>query len=110
MKDAPYVKGSSAEKYKWHEIKDPKSWNRVYTYMGGAQLSVEGARWVYAKKDGGHRLFTESGKSIYVMPGWISVEWKGKESLNSNGRTMCNMRSYRCAGKNPERFSCPRRV
>jgi len=78
MVDKPYVEGSPASEYKWHEVQEPESFDRIYTYLGGEQLSFEGVRWVYAKANGGHRLVTQDGESIYVMPGWISVQWKGK--------------------------------
>ena len=51
----------------------------MYHFSSGTELEVWNPKYLHVSESGGHRLFTEDGKSYYIRAceGWY-IEWKAK--------------------------------
>ena len=52
---------------------------RTYIYESGAEFQVKEPTHLHVSETGGHRIFTASGSSFYIRPGWIAIKWTVRE-------------------------------
>lgn len=51
---------------------------RVYVFEGGTRMVIDQPLRLHVSDSGGHRVFSGEGggKSYYVPPRWIAIEWQ----------------------------------
>ncbi len=52
---------------------------REYVYQDRKKLYIPLPTHLHVNKIGGHRVLNEAGRSYYIAPGWLWIEWEAKE-------------------------------
>ncbi len=48
---------------------------RVYNFGSRGFVRIAKPRWLSVSESGGHRIYSEDGKSHYIPSGWIHLSW-----------------------------------
>lgn len=47
-------------------------------------IRIDNPQALNVSKSGGHRIQAENGNGIYIPAGWVKLEWKNKEDVDSS--------------------------
>ncbi len=75
----------TSEEWREYTFLVPISTDKTFSFVVKEhKMRIERPQALNVSKSGGHRIQAENGNGIYIPSGWVKLEWKNKETVESS--------------------------